>query len=668
MSVSKHGQISGASVAARALLLQLVRCGLRDLVLCPGSRSQAFALEAAALESADILRLHVRVDERSAAFFALGLARETGVPAAVLTTSGSAVANLLPAVVEADAARVPLLLLTADRPPELHGKRANQTLAQQSIFGGFVRESLDFDVPSLVSRDSLERVSQPDFALGGITVNNLQSRQLRFAEIAQNTWFSSLGETFGRPAGPVQINLRLRDPLATKMLCLPDKSYYMPDLELSEKLARANREIDIFHAKQETGAIPANLISQETTLDTDIFFPGSVPKMREFCSNTGFQAQKSGKQISTAPTDKIYTLDTNKRTVIFAGSGAPQATTELAAATNLPLLAEVVSGVRFGPEAIACYKTLLAEPETVQLIERVLVFGHPTLSREISALLAASHIETVVIDPHPGTTEHPAPAYNPHGTAAVFQAVQLAADANPDANRRWLAMWRQADRALLAERSTAHAPDLAKARQTGYRELNEYAREELAAKRTPITRELLAEAVWQACWPHDRLVVAASRLVRVLDSVAAPRPVRVHANRGLAGIDGTVATALGVAAAAQSGDEPRLAAGVTRVLVGDLALLHDAGSLAFTPGEPQPRIQIFVGNDCGGTIFDGLEVAQVAEPDAFNRVVTTPHRVDIASLAATYGWNYRKISTRAELEATLTAPVSAPELIEIPLT
>ena len=233
--------------------------------------------------------------------------------------------------------------------------------------------------------------------------------------------------------------------------------------------------------------------------------------------------------------------------------------------------------------------------------------------------------------------------------------------------RRWLGAWVVADRALREARSTVHEPNLEAARATGYKERNEYARAELAASKEPVTRELLAESLWRASWPHDRLVLAASRLVRVLDGLAAPRRVEVRSNRGLAGIDGTVATAFGVAAASQSEDQPTLGAGTTRVLIGDLALLHDAGSLLLPPGETHPRMQLFVGNDGGGTIFDTLEAAQSANAEAFQRVMYTPQHADLEALSRAYGWQYRRVETRGELERLLTEQVTGPQLVEIPL-
>lgn len=185
--------------------------------------------------------------------------------------------------------------------------------------------------------------------------------------------------------------------------------------------------------------------------------------------------------------------------------------------------------------------------------------------------------------------------------------------------------------------------------------------------REPITREMLSEMLWQATWPHDRLVLGASRLIRVLDRVAPSRKLTVHSNRGLAGIDGTVSTALGVALASQDGDEPRHTAGITRVLLGDVTLLHDLGALQLGSGEQRPRIQLIVGNDGGGTIFDDLEVAGTAEATAFDRVMLTPHTADLGALAAATGWHFQRASTRVELERAFTAPVAGPSIIEVPL-
>lgn len=125
---------------------ELVRCGVTDAVVCPGSRSTPLALAIAEAEGRGELTLHVRVDERTAGYLAVGLAKVTGIPAVVVTTSGTAAVNLHPAIVEADQCGIPLIALTADRPPQLRGVGANQTIRQSSVFGGDVRLSVDMAV------------------------------------------------------------------------------------------------------------------------------------------------------------------------------------------------------------------------------------------------------------------------------------------------------------------------------------------------------------------------------------------------------------------------------------------------------------------------------------------------------------------------------------------
>src|SRR5690554_5113374 len=150
------GSADGSSAATDfsvTLLVEFLRLGVRDVVLSPGSRSQALALAAAEFEKAGQLRLHVRIDERVAAFLALGLAVESELPVLVVTTSGTAVANLHPAVLEAHHSGVPLILLTADRPAELRGIGSNQTTHQHGLFGTGIRFVRDIDAPSRGGHD-----------------------------------------------------------------------------------------------------------------------------------------------------------------------------------------------------------------------------------------------------------------------------------------------------------------------------------------------------------------------------------------------------------------------------------------------------------------------------------------------------------------------------------
>jgi 2-succinyl-5-enolpyruvyl-6-hydroxy-3-cyclohexene-1-carboxylate synthase len=137
----------------------------------------------------------------------------------------------------------------------------------------------------------------------------------------------------------------------------------------------------------------------------------------------------------------------------------------------------------------------------------------------------------------------------------------------------------------------------------------------------------------------------------------------VHANRGLAGIDGTIATASGIALASQGDEAPP---GITRVLLGDLSFLHDVGSLLGGAGEAWPRIQLVIGNDHGGTIFDGLEVARTTDATLVDRVLLTPQAVEIKALAAAYGWEYRRVDNRGDLDGALTASGQR-VIVEVPM-
>ncbi len=175
--------------AALALLKALRRGGLAHAVLCPGSRSAPLAVAAALLEPGG-LRLHTAIDERSAAFFALGLGRGSGQPAAVITTSGTAVANLLPAAVEADFGCLPLLLLTADRPAQLKGCGANQSVNQEAFLACSCR---------WLGSGSSEGLA----AMAPGALEALASAALAAAQ----------GDGAGRGAGPVHLNLPFAEPL-----------------------------------------------------------------------------------------------------------------------------------------------------------------------------------------------------------------------------------------------------------------------------------------------------------------------------------------------------------------------------------------------------------------------------------------------------------------------
>jgi 2-succinyl-5-enolpyruvyl-6-hydroxy-3-cyclohexene-1-carboxylate synthase len=354
------------------------------------------------------------------------------------------------------------------------------------------------------------------------------------------------------------------------------------------------------------------------------------------------------------------------RTVVVAGAGAGPEAEELARAGGWPLIAEVTSGARFGPNLVVAYRELLREPGFGDEVERVVVFGHPTLSREVPALVQRDGVEAIAVAPWGIEWFNPG-----HAVDRFERAVAVDPHEPSSADRAWTGRWLRASRMLVDEASAAaeHAGGVRDGvdetgHVTDFAAQREYLRDQLARVRRPVDRRMLVEALWAATWPHDRLVFGASRLIRDADRVVPGRRIPVHANRGLAGIDGTVATAIGIAVASQAGEH---AHGTTRALIGDLTLLHDVGSLLLGDGEARPRVLVIVGNDGGGTIFDALEVAASAPADAFDRVQYTPQRVDLAQLAGAYGWEYRRATTRGELDEALGTAVTGPTLLEVPL-
>lgn len=584
---------SPATHAAAALLGELVAQGVRHVVVSPGSRSQALALAAAHLERTDV-RVHVRIDERVAGFTALGIGRESRMPAVVICTSGTAVANLLPAVLEAHHSGVPLILLTADRPPELRGVGANQTTRQPGMFSPNARLEADLPVPEDIDPDGTGE------------------QTLMFRRVAVDAVTAALGAGTRSP-GPVHLNMPLREPLAG---ALP--AWFAPD-----------------------AAQPA-----EAPVEPED--DAEAPRFGALYQGGGGIGESDVPVECEAPTR----LEHGPRTVVVAGADAGADAEQLAHEGGWPLIAEIVSGARFGRQIVHGYRELLREPELGGRIERVVVLGHPTLSREVAALLSRDDVEVFAV-------RGPGEPLNLNGVTTAVDRITVAAGA-PD--RTWLGEWMRASQAASVDLSPP-APDADALASAVPTERLGAISAELGVIRAPLDRETLVDAVWRATWPHDRLVFGSSRLVRVADRVLGGKKVPVHANRGLAGIDGTVATGMGIALASQAGGKP----GVTRVLLGDLTLLHDVGALLLSSAEAEPRIQVVVGNDGGGTIFDGLEVAQIAGDDAMRRVLYTPQEVRLEQLALAYGWEYHRITTRSALDQALTSPVGGRQLIEVPL-
>jgi 2-succinyl-5-enolpyruvyl-6-hydroxy-3-cyclohexene-1-carboxylate synthase len=536
--------VNPSTRVARTLVDELLRLGVREVVVAPGSRSAPLAMAWQAAAGRDRVRLHVRVDERSAGFTALGLAKATRRPVPVVTTSGTAVANLHPAVLEADHAGVPLLVLSADRPAGLRGTGANQTTDQVRLFGSATRLFADLPIPA--------EGADPEPGL-----RTLAARAVA-AAIGART----------REPGPVQLNCQFADPL------LPD-----PD--------------DPDWPRGRTDGRPWTAV--EPT-------------------------------VETTPT----ALPIGPRTVVLAGDDAGPPARLLAERAGWPLLAEPSSGARTGTHPIGSYRLLLDRPELGGRIERIVAYGHPTLSRPVNRLLARPDVELVVVAPA-GRWNDPG-----HRAARVLAAATVDA---PDDHRGWLPTWRNAD--------TVAAEAIAK---------------ELAAE-PALTGYEVARIVSESVPAAGLLVVGSSHPIRDLDLMAVAHPVgerrRVQANRGLSGIDGTVSTAIGAALGRRS----------SRALayVGDLTFLHDAGGLLIGPDEPRPDLTIVVADDDGGSVFSVIEPGAPAYAADFERLFGTPTGTDVATLCAAHGVPCVRVSDAEALRSALRRTPSGVEVVDVTL-
>ena len=547
---------------ARAILSALDDLGLTHVLYCPGSRSAPFAY---ALESGAFGGHAMPVlDERGAGFAAVGLAR-TGALPAVIVTSGTAVAELTPAVLEASHARLPLLVISADRPGELRGVGASQATFQSGLFGVHARACVDLEP------------QEPSRALVG---------QLSRAVAA------ACGAPTGTP-GPVQINVAFRDPLT-------------PQSRASGAAGDSRDEAMASFVPRPTRVQPTN----------------AAPERWEDVVG----AARAG--------------------LIVAGEGASPLAAQWSRASGFPLLAEPASGAWAGGGVTPYEQAIVSSPLAGE-VDTVVVTGRPTLSRPIHALLARPDVRVVVVDAH-------APWVDISGNASVVVPA-LAAPLRPTCGAEWAARVRAA------------------ADEAGLRI------DALLAAGSGRTMLSLARAVASAT--RGPLVLGASNPVRAFDLAVeslAGRPV--FSNRGQAGIDGTIATAVGIAAglgsariatpdrAGEPRDDARGRAQASRVtaVMGDLTLCHDASSLALAAATGA-ELDIIVADDEGGGIFATLEHGNAATPEAYDRWFGVAQHVNYEALAAAYGVGFARAATPSELAAVLADPPAGPRLIHAPV-
>lgn len=665
------GHLESATSLARLVVSELVRAGVRDFVICPGSRSAPLTYALAALEQAGVVRTHVRLDERSAAFFALGLAK-SGIykgenaaynPVALVVTSGTAVAELHAGLLEAFHCGVPLIALSADRPRTARGTGANQTTWQERIFGAACPVALDIDG----SEDALQVV-----------------KDRLSAALAQA---GGQGDSDPALRCPLHINLCFSPPLVTS----------------------------------NTWQIPPELLA--LTLEQG---ESATSSLRSF--KTQIVADGGGE-----PPRK------NAKTVVVLADQCHPQVAQAAQEWGLPVLAEPTVTLKGGNVVQICHAPQVL-PAFAYEIEQVIVSGHATLSRPVTALLSREDIPIYRL-PSLGAASNLTEKYVPTTTAqvdTVFPAV---------ASPAWLTRWRQAAQAVErayrtgvdrravtvwqnanyasydprylspaakdipatpsrrisshgfatsgeekhGENEAAHrlrmdssesGPELEARLRELEMGIDPYAfariyedvydawvnrdpdstRDSSAKAKKPVggadnvqdsgavgsgesVSAQLDDKKLTAAGAPPLTMLGASNTIRAFDWAArGDRGITYCANRGLAGIDGNIATALGLASGTGQ---------TVRLIAGDLTCLHDLTGLLTGSLEAEPVLQLLVLNDGGGRIFATLEHGEQNNQKVFERYFLTPQAFDLSSLAAGLGWDYRCANDIEELKRIL---------------
>ncbi|WP_042379649.1 2-succinyl-5-enolpyruvyl-6-hydroxy-3-cyclohexene-1-carboxylic-acid synthase [Corynebacterium resistens] len=557
--------ISPAMATALVVVEELIEAGVREAVVCPGSRSAPLAIAVAEASRVGRLRMHVRTDERTGAFFALGLAKYSRRPVPVIMTSGTAVANCLPAMVEATLTHAPLIVVSANRPLHMVGTGANQTIDQVGIFGSH----------SVCTR-TLDQIGEA-CAQRGIT-EGLPADQVGYL---QNTVREVIAAAMHPTAGGgVQLDVPLREPLVPKDSAVVG----LAASEIQETLSRAPKK-------------PAE--------------PG-----------------RPSREISSEAVE----VDLAKRTLVIVGEVTDRAWGRqiMDQLADVPTMAEPIAPdapeipVHSGAAAMFTTDAVAhGEYSAVTRPEQIVVVGRPTLHRPVAKLLADPHIRVVVVTDTDTVTDVSGTA------AAVTRAIKLTGKAD----QQWLSVCRAiSDMGADAVRQALEGSE-------------------------DFTAIHAVAAVADSLRDGDAVVLGASTTVRDASRAGLPfAGVEALANRGAAGIDGTISTAVGVAFAHGASEPDAMRAPRTIAVMGDLTFLHDVGALNVGPLEPQPdNLLIIVTNDNGGGIFETLEPGREelrTFPDGsemFERIFGTPLQADIGKLCAGFGVSHRLATNPTEL-------------------
>ena len=650
-------------VVARDIVSSLISSGVRHVAYCPGSRDAPFAYALAAAERARVVNVATFSEERGAGFWAVGAAK-AGVGAAVITTSGTAAAELHPALEEAYFQGLPIVVVTADRPHEMRGVGASQTTHQDGIFGS-----------SVVYSDSL-----PAFEL--IPDSTRISFRNRVARLV-----SAANGFMGQP-GPGHLNVAFRDPLVPAKPVLPVKPAAPCKHEASLRdntisLCDSSTEGDNAHVGNRVPEADGDFRADELARQRG----NLVPVEDGVTHNRGYMASS---QVAGLPTIEIAekllpawdsVVLRGLRTVVVAGDGADRSVAEMASARGIPVLAEPSSGVT-GCETWIPYQQWLVSTLGAQ-VQQVIVTGRPTLSRPVSTLLSRPEIRKIIVATHrewvdvagtativvEGLADEPelsSPSNNeaPFSSSETLKTARLSRDsALAQTAKDWLRRWQEAARQVEQRvfDETTYAADTAASEGIRTEGSNG-----VLSGGPVVDSSLSLLSACRANWHESAeslLRLGASNTIRGFDLAAnAPGRGDVYSNRGLAGIDGTVASALGLAMASRK---------PVRAVMGDMTFAYDLATLAQRPEglKPEapgvgPDIQVVVLDDGGGSIFASLEHG-AAPQELYDRFFGVKPHLDAVAAAKAAGWDGCSISTLKELREKLRVPIRGRSMLRV---
>ena len=648
------GSGRAAARAVGAFFDELARMGVRHVVVAPGSRSTPLAMVAYELSrrAPERLQVHVDVDERGAAFLALGIGKATGVPACVVCTSGTAVANFYPAVMEAESSRVPLIVLTGDRPARLQGLGAPQTCDQLNAYGSHVAAFRQ--MPALGAAEADARFArQAALEAFAAACGNEKRGQTLFLIDGDEKGKQGLSLGEGGGAGPseaagagwpgvadgcgasVHFNFPFDEPLT------PDLKD--PELFVCGRRATADSLCDFADEKD------------------GVFANGSRADAAAAAAEAPHARIVAGRRmLSDDDARAIARLLAGKRALVLAGEGSVRGEADASAllawahATAAPVVADPLSNLRGfdDPFVIDNYDNVLARDDWPRP-DVVVRFGRWPVSKRATSAIAAARPMQIVVDRR--ETRDFNVATDLFVACDPWEFVHAMRDASSTA----------APRADGSEASLTPAEEASEFAQA-WIAANDAERARIeAADATPEGEEgAFMRAVVDLLPDASCLFMASSMAVRALDTFYTKRSkrLRVLCNRGLNGIDGTVSSAVGAA----------MALGSATLVIGDLAKLHDLNALALQRelvGPPAaasaealaardaasapdasvdeaprtaPSLTIVLLNNNGGAIFDMLP--QQSDDPYFERLFLTPQDVSFADAACAFGVPHQTVS------------------------